>query len=102
MTIPDEGQNNDDFLQRSIQLIIIYFLFYFSFYIHTFWTIDSIVLLLFRIKIDDAEMGCSILSPSTSHNVLDSKYKLLVENANENKQVELVNNVYTYKDSHKF
>jgi len=88
LTIPDEGQNNDDFQQSSIQLFVIYFLFYFSFYIHTFWTIDSIVLLLFRIKIDDAEMGCSILSPSISHNILDSKYKLLVENTNENEQVE--------------
>lgn len=49
---------------------------------------DSIFLLLFRTKIDDAEMGCSILSPSTSHNVLDLNYKLLVENTNENKQEE--------------
>ncbi|KAL5236459.1 hypothetical protein ACI65C_003869 [Semiaphis heraclei] len=60
LTITDEGQNNDVFQQSSIQLT----------------------------KIDDAEMGCSILSPSTSHNVLDLNYKLLVENTNENKQEE--------------
>ncbi|KAE9524525.1 hypothetical protein AGLY_015113 [Aphis glycines] len=46
-----------------------------------------------EINTDDVEMGCNILSPSTSninHNILDSKYKLLVTNTNENKQVHIV------------
>ncbi|XP_060843580.1 uncharacterized protein LOC132923674 [Rhopalosiphum padi] len=63
LTIPIEGQNNEYVEQSSIELI----------------------------NTDDIEIGCNILSPSTSninHNILDSKYKLLVTNTNENKQVQ--------------
>jgi hypothetical protein len=89
LTIPIEGQNNEYVEQSSIELFVTYFIYFF--YIYTFWATNTIFFLLFRINTDDIEIGCNILSPSTSninHNILDSKYKLLVTNTNENKQVQ--------------
>lgn len=87
MTIPIENQNNEYVEQSSIELFVIYFFFAHLHVLGYWFNFFS----LFRINTDDVKMGCNILSPSTSninHNILDSKYKLLVTNTNENKQVQ--------------
>lgn len=91
MTIPIEGQNNEYVEQSSIELFVINFICFVHLHVLAFWATDTIFFSLFRINTDDVEMGFNILSPSTSninHNILHSKYKLLVTNTNENKQVQ--------------
>jgi len=88
LTIPIEGQNNEYVEQSSIELFVINFIFFVHLLV---LATDTIFFSLFRINTDDVEMGFNILSPSTSNinnNILHSKYKLLVTNTNENKQVQ--------------